>query len=145
MNDFLMQSARTMKLYHHLFKTMLAQTSLTQMEMDILLFLHHHPIHDTAKDMVEMRRLSKSHVSLAVESLVQKGYLERKKEADNRKTIHLKLLPDAQEVIAMGVACQKRFYAMLFDGFSVAEMERMQQQWCRIGKNVDSAFEKERI
>ena len=50
-------------LYHKMQAPVLEQYQLTQIELDVLLFLAHHPHLDTAKDIVEVRRLTKSHVS----------------------------------------------------------------------------------
>ena len=60
--------ARTLELlYHKLQSPVLARYQMTQIELDVLLFLANHPGLDTAKDIVEIRRLTKSHVSAAVE------------------------------------------------------------------------------
>ena len=83
---------------------------MTQIELDVLLFLANHPGLDTAKDIVEIRRLTKSHVSAAVEGLSQKGYLLRVRRPDNRKLIHLTLLPEAAPVVADGQASQQAFF-----------------------------------
>ncbi len=40
---------------------------ITRMELDILLFLANNPLFDTASDIVEIRYLSKSQVSLSME------------------------------------------------------------------------------
>ena len=87
--------ARTLELlYHKLQSPVLERYQITQIELDVLLFLANHPGLDTAKDIVEIRRLTKSHVSVAVEGLSKKGYLLRVHRPDNRKLIHLSLLPD---------------------------------------------------
>ena len=82
--------ARTLELlYHKLQSPVLARYQMTQIELDVLLFLANHPGLDTAKDIVEIRRLTKSHVSAAVEGLSRKGYLLRVRRPDNRKLIPL--------------------------------------------------------
>lgn len=87
--------ARTLELlYHKLQSPVLTRYRMTQIELDVLLFLANHPGLDTAKDIVEIRRLTKSHVSAAVEGLSRKGYLLRVRRPDNRKLIHLVLLPE---------------------------------------------------
>ena len=56
--------ARTLELlYHKLQSPVLTRYRMTQIELDVLLFLANHPGLDTAKDIVEIRRLNKSHVS----------------------------------------------------------------------------------
>ena len=48
------------------------QYGLSRMEIDVLLFLYNNPGHDTASDLVELRSIAKSYVSMAVESLTRK-------------------------------------------------------------------------
>lgn len=111
--------ARTLELlYHKLQSPVLTRYRMTQIELDVLLFLANHPGLDTAKDIVEIRRLTKSHVSAAVEGLSQKGYLLRVRRPDNRKLIHLTLLPEAAPVVADGQASQQAF-SRRWDGASL--------------------------
>ena len=42
---------------------------LTQMQFDIIMFLYSYPQYDTASDIVRIRHLTKSHVSLALSNL----------------------------------------------------------------------------
>ena len=49
---------------------------LTQMEYDILMFLHNNPKHNTAADIVKIRKSTKSHVSTSLKALENKGLIE---------------------------------------------------------------------
>ena len=42
---------------------------LTQMEYDILMFLHNNPQHNTAAEIVKIRKSTKSHVSTSLQKL----------------------------------------------------------------------------
>ena len=42
---------------------------LTQMEYDILMFLHNNPQHNTAAEIVKVRKSTKSHVSTSLKNL----------------------------------------------------------------------------
>lgn len=48
---------------------------LTRNELDVLLFLSNNPGFDTARDMVEMRGLTKSHVCKSVDALTRRSFL----------------------------------------------------------------------
>ena len=61
--------------------------ALTQMEYDILLFLHSDPRHNTAADIVAVRKSTKSHVSISLKSLESKGLISRKQDENNKKRI----------------------------------------------------------
>ena len=81
------------RLYDQTMDPIAQQWDLTRMELDILLFLANAPAYDTAADIVERRRLTKSHVSVSIHSLIRRGWLERSYLPGNRKSAHLRLLP----------------------------------------------------
>lgn len=101
------------------------QHNITRMELDILLFLANNPLFDTAADIVEVRYLSKSHVSTSIKALEKKGLLEKKYGDDNRKTLHLLICSAASPIIADGRAAQEKFLEVIFQGISEAEIEVM--------------------
>lgn len=47
---------------------------LNSMELDVILFLGNTPGCDTASDMVQLRQLTKFHISKAAESLTARGF-----------------------------------------------------------------------
>lgn len=109
------------KCYRQLFAPLLARYELTQMEMDALLFLANHPQYDTARDLVAIRQLTKSHVSLAVDKLTRRGWLARCPDPDNGRIQHLRILPPAQPAIAAGQQLQARYAASLLAGIPAPE------------------------
>ena len=68
---------------------------LTHMEYDILMFLHNNPQHNTAAEIVKVRKSTKSHVSSSLKSLESRGLIERIQSADNKKHIEIVLLNKA--------------------------------------------------
>ena len=132
---------RTLELlYHKMQVPVLEKYQLTQIELDVLLFLSHHPQQDTAKDIVEIRRLTKSHVSAAVEGLVQRNYIQRLRRPDNKKLIHLVLLPDAAPAVQDGQAQQKAFFQTLKQGFTPEEVQVLNAMLKRMGDNAKEAY-----
>lgn len=109
---------------------------LTRMELDILLFLANNPQFTTATEIIENRRLTKSHVSLAVNTLAEKGYLMKNKSAQNRKTVHLSLCSSADLIIQDGQAAQKSFASILFQGFTPEDYQQLLRFFERINQNV---------
>ena len=99
---FFIRSQGIRKLYCSLFTPLLERRGLTQLEMDILLFLANNPEYDTARDIVEKRHLAKSHVSVGVDALAGRGLLERQLREGNRKTIHLRLTEKAGPIVEEG-------------------------------------------
>lgn len=111
---------------------------LNSMELDVLLFLGNNPGYDTASDMVQLRQLTKSHVSKAVESLTAKGLLVQERDQNNRRRVHLLLLPAAQPILAAGQQAQQRFVDVLTRDFSPEDMATMQRMLELIARNAVS-------
>ena len=128
------------KLYVQLFEPLLARFALTQLEMDIILFLSNNPEWDTARDIVEMRHLAKSHVSVGIEKLARRGILERFYRDGNRKTIHLRLLPEAEEIVREGQRLQQRYTELLVADFSREEKAQIDTLLDRITRNANRAL-----
>ena len=90
---------------------------LARVELDILLFLANNPGYDTARDISELRGLSKSQVSQAVELLAAEGFLRRTPDKADRRVVHLSItpagLPLARDCQAIQTACGQRLLAGL--------------------------------
>lgn len=118
------------------------QYHLTMMEITIIGFLKNNPGADTAADLVELRMLSKSHVSQAVESLIQKGLIARKADLEDRRKIHLSLLPESAPVAQTILTLQNQFFKELHQGFSEEELDQYAQLNRRILDNARLALER---
>lgn len=115
-----------------------AAYKLTRMELDILLFLANNPRYDTAKDIIEIRYLAKSHVSSSISLLEKKGFLRKEYSDNNRKTAHLKICEPATEIIHAGRAAQEKFIEIMLDGFSEEEAEDLRRYNDRMRRNINS-------
>lgn len=104
--------------YAHEMAGVLSRWQLTGMELDVLLFLGNNPDCDTASDMVQLRQLTKSHVSKAVEHLTALGLVLQQRDEMNRRRIHLKLATAAEPILREGREAQKRFVEALTRGLS---------------------------
>lgn len=110
---------------------------ITRMELDILLFLANNPLFDTASDIVEIRYLSKSQVSVSIKLLEERGFLQKKYQKGNRKTIHLTICEAANKIIADGKEAQEKFLTILFHGMEPEEMEAMKKWNKRVWENIN--------
>lgn len=124
------------RLYNQSMEPVCAQLEMTRTEMDVLLFLANNPEFDTARDIVEQRMLTKSHVSASLASLEERGYLERGHHPGNRRTVHLKLLPAAEAAVEAGRQAQRRYFTAAFRGISPEETEQMERTFLKIAANV---------
>ncbi len=128
------------KLYGNLCAPLLARYGLTQLELDIILFLANNPEYDTARDIVEKRHLAKSHVSVGIDTLAGQGLLERFTREGNRKTIHLRLTGEAAPIVEDGRAAQKQYGKLLFAGFTAEDFRLLTALMDRVAGNVDAAL-----
>lgn len=109
---------------------------LTYMEFTVLMFLSNNPSFDTASDVVRYRHLTKSHVSMSVRSLTDKGLIKGEYHEPNRRTVHLTVLDAADDIVRDGRAAQDEFCRILFTGFSEEETAQLTSFMKRIDKNI---------
>lgn len=124
-------------LYSRCMEATCAKHEVTRMELDILLFLANNPRYHTAKEIVEVRYLSKSQVSASITLLERRGFLRKEYAENNRKTAYLRICDGARPIIADGQAAQERFIRILLRGFSPEERERLQSDQERILRNIN--------
>lgn len=117
---------RVLKRYDQMLKEVCETYELTAVEAEIISFLRHNPLKDTAVDITELRMLPKSSVSKAVEGLIQKKILQRIPDREDRRRIHLKLRPQAAPILERVETIQEQFWEVIFQGFS--EEERLQYE-----------------
>ena len=129
-----MKNARL--LYAKCFAPLAQECALTQLQIDLLLFLYNNPQYDTAQRVCELRGLAKSNVSNAVEELSGRGLLLRRTDPQNRRTVHLSLTPQAAGLMQRALACQQQFFSALTRGFSPGELEQARTIFNRIHQNI---------
>ena len=127
-------------LYEKCTKPIRDEYSLTQMEFDIIMFLFNNPEYDRAKDIVELRHLTKSHVSSALKDLIKRNLIEATYHVGNKKDIHLKLSAMTKEICKKGTAIQKKYAEMLFEGFTEEDLKIYQDLFLRVCHNASKGL-----
>ena len=117
---------------------------LTQMEYDILMFLHNDPQHNTAAEIVKVRKSTKSHVSTSLKKLEDKGLVERIQSKDNKKHIEIVLLDKAELIVEAGINAQKRFAQNVLSGLTEEEKCMCINVFDKICNNAEEHFLKEK-
>lgn len=123
--------------YEMLTRKVCEKYQLTQMEYDILIFLHNNPQHNTASEIVKIRKSTKSHVSSSLKNLENRGLVERIQSVDNKKHIEIVLLEKAVPIIEDGIKVQKEFAKTLLQGLSEEEKRICVEVFNKICKNAD--------
>ena len=117
---------------------------LTQMEYDILMFLHNDPQHNTAAEIVKVRKSTKSHVSTSLKKLEDKGLVERIQSKVNKKHIEIVLLDKAELIVEAGINAQKRFAQNVLSGLTEEEKCMCIIVFDKICNNAEEHFLKEK-
>ena len=110
---------------------------LTQMEYDILMFLYHNPQHNTAAEIVKIRKSTKSHVSTSLKNLENKGLVERIQSKDNKKHIEIVLLDRAALIVEAGLNAQKQFAQDVLSGLTKEERHMCIKVFDKICNNAE--------
>lgn len=110
---------------------------LTQMQYDILMFLYNNPQHNTAADIVKIRKSTKSHVSTSLKGLEDRGLIKRLQSAENKKHIEIVLLEKAMPIIEDGIKAQKDFASNVLSGLTNEEKRICMSVFDKICHNAD--------
>ena len=110
---------------------------LTQMQYDILMFLYNNPQHNTAADIVKVRKSTKSHVSTSLKGLEDRGLIKRLQSAENKKHIEIILLEKAMPIIEDGIKAQKDFASNVLSGLTNEEKQICMSVFDKICQNAD--------
>ena len=120
------------------------QYGLTQMEYDILMFLHNNPQHNTAAEIVKVRKSTKSHVSISLKNLESKGLVERIQSETNKKHIEIALLDKAELIVEAGINAQKEFAQDVLSGLTEEEKRMCINVFNKICNNAEERLKEQK-
>ena len=115
---------------------------LTQMEYDILMFLHNNPQNNTAAEIVKIRKSTKSHVSTSLKNLENKKLVERKQSEENKKHVEIFLLDKAELIVEEGINAQKQFAQNVLSGLTEEEKDMCIRVFNKICNNAEEHLSK---
>ena len=129
-------SAAAEKAYYKFLAPICREESLTRNELDVLLFLHNNPEYDRATDIVSRRGIAKSHVSLSVSTLEEKGLLHRRFDESDRRTAHLELTGSGRNIAARARDIQLRYFEAIYRDISPEEFEVWKKIVLKVQSNI---------
>ena len=132
----IVQGNRLKRLYAHAFRGLTQREGMSSNELVVLLFLANNPKFNTAKDIVELRGLTKSHVCKSVEELSRRGMIQSLPDPHDRRRIQLFPTPEAQGDSEEGLAIQRSFFEALYEGVTAEENEALQRVFEKIWRNA---------
>lgn len=116
---------------------------INQTNLDILLFLGQHPDYNTARDICEIRGAKTGIVSVAVEQLIQKGFLERRADEKDHRIQRLFLTPEAGEVVAEGKSVCAGVRDRVCAGITAEEMAVLDGIIKKLAQNLEKGDQEE--
>lgn len=137
--------ASATKSYTRLMEPVCKAWNLTRNELDVMLFLYNNPGYDRAADIVACRGIAKSHVSLSVASLEEKGLLRRRFSETDRRTAHLELLEPGRVIADQARERQIRYFDALYRGVSPEEFAVWRNILLKVRENIKNVEHSEEL
>lgn len=123
--------------YNWSFHDLAKELNLSQLEIDILLFLHNNPKNNVARDLCNLRGIAKSNASNGIRLLEKKGFLVSSADADSRKIRRLNLTSAGQGIAKRLAAKQRDIFETMFAGVSKEQIQIVQQIMDQCEKNME--------
>lgn len=109
--------------YQKFCQNVVRQWNLNDTAFQVIMFLANNPRFNTARDLCRMRGIKTGIASVAVEQLIQTGYLERKTDPGDRRIQRLYVTDKASELVRQGREAQKEFAGAIASALTPEEME----------------------
>ena len=136
LSNYVLTTTQFSKVYQSFISKVAEKHNLTNIEIDVLLFLANNPTHDTAKDIVNYRHIAKSYVSKAVDLLLKKNLLNSYVDENDRRITHLVINDSANEIINDGRTAQQAFVNVLHRNISEDDLKRLSAIITQINQNI---------
>ena len=111
---------------------------MSVIELNILLFLKFNMETNLAKDIVDYLGTTKSHVSKAINNLIDKGMIVRIPDDSDNKKLHLLLTDKTKEVIDIAIEERKKIKNILLDGISEQDVNTLKRIVARMYDNINN-------
>ena len=108
---------------------------LTFMEFIVIMFLANNREYKKASDIVEVLGIAKSHVSMTILSLEERGLLERTMDPCDKRSSILEL-KNTEAIVEEGIKAQNRFMEILLDGLDEKEVMDTKKSFEKIEENI---------
>ena len=108
---------------------------LTFMEFIVIMFLANNREYKKASDIVEVLGIAKSHVSMTILSLEERGLLERTMDPCDKRSSILEL-KNTEAIVEEGRKAQNRFMEILLDGLDEKELMDTKKSFEKIEENI---------
>lgn len=128
---------KSQKVYGKQLEPVCRKWELTRNEADVILFLYNNPDFDRATDIVTHRGMAKSHASLSVTNLTERGFLQRQFSETDRRTAHLLLTQQGRIIAEEAKVAQDQFFSSLYVDIPPEELELLHKTIRKVMENID--------
>lgn len=120
---YLAMMKKSETVYQRFCQGVIREFDLNTTSFQVIMFLANNPNYNTARDICQMRGIKTGIVSVAVEQLIQMGYLERKTDAHDRRIQRLFVTARADDLVRQGRQVQREFAQTIANGLTQSERE----------------------
>ena len=114
-----------LNLYEKVTLSVREKYGLSYMEFVVLLFIANNSEYKKASDIVEILGIAKSHVSETLNTLEEKGLVERKRDTQDKRSSILEVRERAKDIIEEGRRAQKEYHDLVFGSLSDDELKEL--------------------
>ena len=114
-----------LNLYEKVTLSVREKYGLSYMEFMVLLFIANNSEYKKASDIVEILGIAKSHVSETLNTLEEKGLVERKRDTQDKRSSILEVMERAKDIIEEGRRAQKEYHDLVFGSLSDDELKEL--------------------
>ncbi|WP_228027693.1 MarR family winged helix-turn-helix transcriptional regulator [Bacillus fonticola] len=90
-----------------------------------------------ASDLAKMLQVSASHITTVTDSLVQKGYITRRRSQNDRRVVHLSLTEEGTAFLKEVEAKKSAYLQSKFQAFEDAELDTMIHLFEKMSRSID--------
>lgn len=109
-----------------------------KVELDILYFLAHAGKHNTARDIIHARHLSKAHISKSVDNLRHQGYITVSEDETDHRCLHIRVTDKGIPVVREFEQVRRSVVERLISGVTEEEKKCMMQVLEKVVENIQS-------
>lgn len=142
--EFAAFGTKMVKAYESCCTDVCRKNGLNQTSFDVIMFLINNPEYNTARDLCEIRGIRTGNASVAIENLVQTGYLLRQPDPKDRRKLRLVPTDKALAIADEGHQAQKRFWELVSNGITQEELRMYDVIMKKIMKNVTAIVQGKR-
>lgn len=134
--DVILRGRKFKKLIGHMFGDIRRKYNLSQIEIEILLYLNENP-HTSASEIYRAMYINKGQVSQAMDKLCKKGYLESEQDKSDRRYVSYTVTDAGNVVIEESLSLRQIMKKQVFVGISEEEIEMMCKISAKLCDNID--------